>query len=200
MMAMKDSAVDGRSRARVATDRKIDDAVMRIVADEGPAAVTIARVSEASGVARTTLYRRYTTSSEILNDVAGRIAPMPPIDPDPHRDGFTQVVDQLQHVFRTGGIVSLVGHVLVADEDFQQQWRSQFIGTRLGSLHRFLERGVAAGTLRPDIDANLVVELVVGSAVAEAALRGRLLDDWADRLVNTLWPALTPSSTPAPTS
>lgn len=198
MRVMTDPAVDGRSRARAATDRKIDEAVLRIIVDEGPAAVTIARVSEVSGVARTTLYRRYATSNEILNDVAGRIAPMPPIEATGDREGFSQVVEQLQGVFRTEGIVSLMGHVLVADEDFQQQWRSQFIATRLGSLRGFLERGVRAGVLRADLDADLVVELVVGSAIAEAALRGRLLDDWAERVVETLWPALTPNTPPAP--
>lgn len=193
MMAMTEAGVDGRSRARVATDRKIDQAVMRIVADEGPAAVTIARVSEVAGVARTTLYRRYDTSAEILTDVAGRIAPMPPLDTALDRTGFTQVVEQLQQVLRVDGIVALMGHVLVADDDFQQQWRSQFIAARLGSLHGFLERAMQAGVLRPDLDRDLVIELVVGSAIAEAALRGRLLDDWADRLVATLWPALVPA-------
>lgn len=194
MRVMADPAVDGRSRARAATDQKIDEAVLRIIVDEGPSAVTIARVSEVSGVARTTLYRRYATSSEILNDVAGRIAPMPPIEAPSDREGFSRVVGQLQRVFSTDGLVSLTGHVLVADEDFQRQWRSQFIGTRLSSLHSFLERGVRAGVLRADLDADLVVELIVGSAIAEAALRGRLLDDWTGRVVETLWPALTPST------
>lgn len=195
MIAMADRAreqvADGRSRARVATDQKIDQAVMRIVTDEGPAAVTIARVSEVSGVARTTLYRRYATSSEILIDVAGRIAPMPPIAATLDRDGFQQIVNQLQQVFHTDGIASLMGHVLVANETFQRQWRSQFVGTRLSSLQDFLQRGVHAGALRPDIDTDLLVEFVVGSALAEAALRGRLLDDWAGRVVSNLWPTMS---------
>ncbi|MCB0911004.1 MAG: TetR/AcrR family transcriptional regulator C-terminal ligand-binding domain-containing protein [Propionibacteriaceae bacterium] len=188
---MTDPAADGRSRARVTTDRKIDEAVMRIVADEGPAAVTIARVSEVSGVARTTLYRRYASSSEILSDAVGRIAPMPPIDVTSDREGFRRIVGQFERVFSTEGLASLTGHVLVANEGFQHQWRTQFIGIRLGSLHSFLERGVQAGVLRPDLDTDLVVELIVGSAIAEAALRGRLLGGWADRVVETLWPALS---------
>ncbi|MCB0910047.1 MAG: TetR/AcrR family transcriptional regulator [Propionibacteriaceae bacterium] len=189
---MTDPAVDGRSRARVATDAKIDEAVRRIVVDEGPAAVTIARVSEVSGVARTTLYRRYATSSDILDDVAGRIAPMPPIDVTSDRDGFRRVVGQLERAFSAEGLVSLTGHVLVADEGFQRQWRTQFLGVRLRSLYSFLEQGGRAGVLRSDLDADLVVEVVVGTAIAETVLRGRLLDGWADRVVETLWPALTP--------
>lgn len=182
--------VDGRSRARIATDRKIDRAVMQIVSQEGPSAVTISRVSEVSGVARTTLYRRYDASADILADVAGRIAPLDAVESSLDLEGFEQLLAQLQAVFQSEGILPLVSHIISADESFKQEWRSRFIGPRLGGLRGFLDRGVAQGVLDPHVDRELIVEFIVGSAIAEGALHGRPGDDWAARVARALWPML----------
>lgn len=184
------AVTDGRSRARIATDRKIDRAVTRIVVDEGPSAVTVSRVSEVSGVARTTLYRRYDSSADILMDVAGRIAPMASITPTLDQQGFEDLLSQIQRAFQSDGVLSLIGHILNTDDEFKDQWRDRFVGQRLSGIRRFLDDGIAAGILSPGTDIELTVEFIVGSAIAEGVLRGQISDTWAQRVAQMLWPTL----------
>ncbi len=86
------SGTDGRLRPVAETDAKILDAVREIIGSRGLDDVTIHRVSEVSGVARTTLYRRYTDRYDLLQSVAEQM--IPTVDPEEHItfDGFVHLL------------------------------------------------------------------------------------------------------------
>ena len=56
-------------RTREATDRKLMQATLQIAVDRGISGVTIEEVARRSGVAKTTIYRRYHNADELLRKV-----------------------------------------------------------------------------------------------------------------------------------
>ena len=61
-------------RIRNATDRKVLSSVMRIALSKGERAVTMEAVSRDSGVAKTTLYRRYKNRKDMLSKLDAQIS------------------------------------------------------------------------------------------------------------------------------
>ena len=194
-MSAKNSAPrDGRSRPRAITDRKIEAAVREIITTDGPQAVTIERVSEVSGVARTTLYRRYRNKFELLQGVAEEIVPPLPRELEIDLEGFRRVLEAFQIAFSTRGIGQLMTHVLSADEEFLAAWRERFIGPRTDVLRDFFERGVNEGLLRPESNDGMMIDVVLGAFLAGNAMHGELPEGWASRLAERLWPAISLST------
>lgn len=179
-----------RPSVRQRTDARIQAAVLDLVRTEGPAAVTIERVSELSGVARTTLYRRYPNRFDMLEHIATQIAPMPSAAAAPDLDGFTLVIAQIQHVFEQDGVLALVGHMLSSDDTFLREWRHRFLSPRLAILGDFMRDGVERGTIAPDAEHELITEFIIGGAIAESAQQGSLAPDWSRRVARALWPLL----------
>ena len=57
-------------RTREATDRKLMQATLQIAVDRGISGVTIEEVARRSGVAKTTIYRRYHNADEQLREIS----------------------------------------------------------------------------------------------------------------------------------
>ncbi len=69
MTEMTDTTATPRGeRTREATDRKLMRATLQIAVDRGISGVTIEEVARRSGVAKTTIYRRYHNADELLHD------------------------------------------------------------------------------------------------------------------------------------
>ncbi|MCA1224030.1 TetR/AcrR family transcriptional regulator [Streptomyces sp. 8L] len=181
---------DGRSKPRLATDQKIESAVREVIGSDGFGGVTIDRVSEVSGVARTTLYRRYRNRFELLEAVAEQIVSTIPPENEITLEGFTRVIDRLRQVFAADDMRKLVAHMFRADDEFLVTWRARFIGPRLAVLHDFLVCGVEAGTLVAEAGDGLVVELVLGAILVATTMHARLPDHWSDALAKRLWPTI----------
>lgn len=178
---------DGRSRPRAATDRKIEQAVLSIMESQGPGAVTMERVSEVSGVARTTLYRRYRNRFDLLQGVAERVTPALQSEPELSLDGLTRVLEQVERVFVTAGVRELVGQMLGAEEEFLGLWRERFLAPRTEVLQDFLARGVEAGVLVPGADDGVVVDLVFGAALVGAMTQDAPTEERARATAAMLW-------------
>ena len=58
---------------------------------------------------------------------------------------------------------------------------------------QILRRGIAEGTLRPDIDVEVVMAMLTGPLMARRTLRWNLdlpLEGLHERLVGAIWPAI----------
>lgn len=176
---------------RTATDEKIAAAVWEIVRADGVQAVTIDAVSARSGVAKTTIYRRYDDRFELLSGVLERVAPRAEDDAgEVTQHGIAVMVRDVQDVFEERVGLTGVAQVLASEDPFMRQWREKVVVPRLSALQGYLARGAAEGTLDSKIDYDLVVEMVVGGMVIRHARHGDVPEDWAQRTVETLWPVL----------
>lgn len=190
-MAQESSTRDGRSRPRLQTDTKIAAAVTELMVTGGPSAVTMESVSARSGVARTTLYRRYTDRLDLLQSVLAEHAPLSALtDTTPDADGFHRLTEALRDAFTTARLAEMIGHILAQGPREMAAWRDRVMSPRSAEVRAFFDRGIAAGTIRADVDLDLITEMLVGSAIAGTAAHGQLPPEWPDRIADLVWPLI----------
>lgn len=186
-------AAPRRGRPRSAdTDRRILAAGLELLRAGGPRAVTVEAVSEASGVAKTTIYRRYADRHELLGaalkDAIG--TPGEPPDAEPRekiRWALDQTWQQMSDVLGPGGLAAIIGDT---DRRFTDGFR-RILLPYTDALVALIHEDVAAGQLRPDLDADATVSLMVGAYLGELLRRGTVDADFTDECIHLLWVAMT---------
>lgn len=178
---------------RLASDARIASSCLELLRARGPAAVTVEAVAARSGVAKTTIYRRYRDRSEML---AAALAPVTaPESPDPTAPLRDRVRWLLLEARRsivegigTGGVAALLAE---QDPTFTEVIRSLLVDHRR-NLHALIDTAVANGELRSGLDADTLLDCAAGSYLSEYARTGTVRDDWLERIMNLVWPAVAP--------
>ncbi|MDO4255222.1 MAG: helix-turn-helix domain-containing protein [Kocuria sp.] len=189
-MAETASTPDPRT---VTTDRKITAAVLGILTREGPDKLSVEAVAAESGVAKTSIYRRYANSDAMVDDVLTRsqenLAPQP-LDLDPAdwtQDDWVHALDTALRVLiqdlGTGVAVTLLTR---PRSEISQILRRHLVRPRMQQLVELLQLQIEVGKMSPDVDLGVVVDSLLGSAYAQVAREGRLPEDWATRVRDTL--------------
>ncbi|MDT5186598.1 MAG: hypothetical protein QOI29_4756 [Mycobacterium sp.] len=140
------------------------------LAENGPGAATVADVARRSGVHETTIYRRWVTKEKLFVEamLSRSAEEIPTPDTGSIRDDLLAVVRAvIAYVTSPVGLAAL--HVASLAADDLQDASQAFWAGRLDALRPVVERGIARGELRPDIDARLLLETLI------APLHGRLL-------------------------
>lgn len=179
-----------KAAIRSATDDKIARAVVELIRRDGLEAVTIDGVAAHSGVAKTTIYRRYEDRHEMLQGVAQHLSDDVLTVYEPTRDGLAELVHDIHRVFEKRVGVTTIGALLASRVSSLQGWRDRIIGPPVAALTSFFSEGVAAGALADDIDYDHVVELILGGMFVRATLRGDVPEGWSAELVDLLWPRI----------
>lgn len=180
-------------RRRRITDEKIAKTVLDIALDKGPHNVTFSAVSEESGVAKTTLYRRYRTRDELFDAVARHYSSTPdetdaaPTTPEGLATTLRRAVSTLEAHMG----LEAVGVLLASRNEFMQRVRHQLFTPQVDEAVDYFERGTEAGVLREDIDYTLVVEMIYGGMIMRSAGEGSLDHSWANAVVELLWPLIS---------
>lgn len=185
-------AVGGR-RARA--ERQILDATREVLVERGVHGLTVEGVARRAGTAKTTIYRRYRSRTDlalaVLLDMVDEVAAQPDV-------GDT-TAELIALVDRTVELLSstLMGQVMqglvseiAADAQLAQEYRERVVNRRLHDVRRLVERGIDRGDLRPDLDAEMVTDLLLGPIYYRFFLSGAPLDEtFGKRLVTTLLPS-----------
>lgn len=173
------------------TREEVHATVLRLLADDGPAAVTHTRVVEESNVSRATLYRHWPDRTALLVDAIG--------SERPQFDGGEPTGDlrtDLRNLLRAGAKALtetrsmpwlLAMSVRAAeDPDFAvvMERIAEVHDTPLGPLFR---RGLADGSIRPDADQVLFQSMCFGTMFSLRFLWQRELED---ELVDTVVDAI----------
>lgn len=183
---------DRHERRRRATDEKIAAAVLEISLAQGSEAVTVNAVAARSGVAKTTIYRRYRNRLELLAAVREYVRAVPR-DPElpTTRRGLTDLLRNATQVLEHRVGIRSIGALLASEEEFLRSVREQVLSPRVAAAQAYFERGVAVGTLREDVDYSLVVDLLFGGMIVRSAAHGGVDHRWSDAVVDLLWPLIS---------
>lgn len=199
----------GRPNRRRQTDQKIVDAVLELLREHGPGDVTIEHVSEVSGVAKTTLYRRYPDRFAMLESVAtimhervsAAAQKIAGLADTVTFESFVSIVSIVQaHVNERVGL-RLLGNLFLSGDAVMGVWREKLVQPQLSACTTYFQRGVDQGVFSRRADQKLIQEFLVGSALANITLSGGTLPDgWARHVATALWQLLTsPQAAPART-
>ena len=185
-------AVTGR-RAR--TERVLLDATRELLAEVGFGNLTVEGVAARTGVAKTTIYRRYRSKTDlalaVLLDMVGDVSTQPYVE-DTGTE-LTQLVDRTVMLMCTsvmGRIMKGLVSEVAADPELAQVYRERVVSHRLTDVSALVERGIARGELRDDLDPEMVTDLLLGPIYYRFFLSGSPMDKgFGKRLVTTLLPA-----------
>ena len=184
------SPAPSRPGARSSVDTRIFDAALDILRSRGPVAVSMESVAAASGVAKTTIYRRYENRESLLTaaitSAATTVAfPTDLSAQDTLRWVLRHARDTIEHVVGRGTVAA----VIINDDPQFSQLLLGMIRATSRPLREDLKRRAAAGEIKSDLDVELAMSILLGVVVAEL-IRGRTTDDaWVDSVLALLWPA-----------
>ncbi|GAA1120610.1 TetR/AcrR family transcriptional regulator C-terminal ligand-binding domain-containing protein [Kribbella jejuensis] len=187
------NTTSNRGRPRLeSTDQRILQAARELLRLKGPAAVNIDSVAAHSGVARTTIYRRYRSRDELMHAVLEHLIDPAPLAPDLPVDEklrwvMDRISDMLENRLGPGATAAIIAN---SDPEFTKAVRSRLAG-RLSSLADLMNADVKAGLLQPTIDPDTVLGVLVGAYLAEVLRFGSPRKGWMDRAVAFLTPAIT---------
>jgi hypothetical protein len=82
------------------------------------------------------------------------------------------------------------------DREFTTIFRQLLVDQR-SKVAVAIDAGKADGSMRKDVDPEVLIDAVVGAYIAEHARTGKVADGWRQRLFELLWPTvrLTPNPT-----
>ncbi|KRE93651.1 hypothetical protein ASG76_14540 [Nocardioides sp. Soil774] len=187
----------GRPR-EAALDERVHAAVLQLLRDGGPAAVTMDRVAATSGVAKTSIYRRHPNRGALLTAVLTVAIGAPQVPQEGSvRDKIRFALEQAWHqmgvVLGRGGLAAIVGD---SDPEFTGLFRAA-LGPYVDMLVTRIRDDVDAGALREGLDADGVVSLMVGAYLGELVLHGEVAPGWLDRSLELIWVLMRPGSSGA---
>lgn len=185
----------GRPRSE-ATRLAILDAAADLALSEG-CVPTVDAVAQAAGVSRTTIYKWWPSTAAVLAEgLLERFHESIEFSDDlPVREALTLQVDALVTLLRDTPAGALLRQLLAASASapaLGQELLARWLGPRRERAVHHLERGIAAGEVRADVDLELVVDalfapvyhrLVWGHAPLDAGL--------ARQVADLVWPAIS---------
>jgi AcrR family transcriptional regulator len=153
----------GRPRSEQA-EQAILEATLRMVAAHGVNATTIEGIAAEAGVGKTTIYRRWGSKTELIIAAISALAP-PGDPPDTGSMGgdMAALAEFQQRRLTDTGLLAIVPRVMaesMGDPELHQGFLDEVVNPLRGMLRLFIERGIARGELRPDLDVEALVDLL----------------------------------------
>ncbi|MDR7301602.1 TetR/AcrR family transcriptional regulator [Haloactinomyces albus] len=179
----------GRPRSELAR-RAVLDSAYALLEDEGIDDFSIDAVSRRSGVARTTIYRRWPSKSVLAIDSFLECF-RPQLDAarggDPEENLRALVASLAAALAGPSGRVaaSVVAHAQ-RDAETQRLFRERFSGPLRRESAIVLGAGVASGHFRADLDVERVIDAFVGAVYFRLLVGSSLDRSWVDALCDTL--------------
>jgi AcrR family transcriptional regulator len=176
---------------RTATvDDRIFSAALDLLRSRGPLAVSMESVAAASGVAKTTIYRRYENRESLLTAAITSATTTVEFPTDLSAEDSLRWVlrharDTIEHVVGRGTVAAVIVN---EDPQFTQLLLGMIRATSR-PLREDLRRRALSGEIKAGLDVELAMSILLGVVVAEL-IRGRVTDDaWVEEVLALLWPS-----------
>jgi AcrR family transcriptional regulator len=169
-------------------DERLASAVLALLHEGGPTAVTMEGVATRSGVAKTSIYRRHPNRAALLTAVLSSAIGVPQVPregsvQDKIRFALGQAWRQMGEILGPGGLAAIVEN---SDPEFTELFRAALRPYEDGLVKR-INADSRAGRLRGGLDAEGIVSLMIGAYLGELVRRGEVSRDWLDRSMKILW-------------
>jgi AcrR family transcriptional regulator len=189
-------APSARGRPRSGdVDQRILAATFQQLVEVGYGALSIEAVAAQAGVAKTTIYRRYATKSDLVVAALRVEVPfVPPSEGLPAREALDAFVHQAIGMLVDSGAIRILGSFLVEEArepGLLDVFRSRVLEPRRRIVEGMLRRGIERGEIRADIDPLIVTEMIAGAILGHHAILGLAgTDAWVTALVDHVWEAI----------
>ncbi len=151
-------------------------------------------VAERAGVAKTTIYRRYRSKTDLA--LAVLLDMLEDVSTQPYLGGtvaeLTKLVDKTVSLMTTtvmGMVMKGLVPEIAADAHLASVYREKVVSRRVAEVSVLVARGIARGELRADLDPEVVTDLLLGPIYYRLFLSGAPMSStFGTQLVATLLP------------
>ncbi|WP_369045527.1 TetR/AcrR family transcriptional regulator [Sinomonas sp. P10A9] len=193
------TTASGHDKRRARTERSVLDATRAVLGEAGFAGLTVEGVAARAGVAKTTIYRRHRSKTDLalalLLEMVGEVSTRP-YTKDTAAE-LVALVDKTVELMQTtvmGLIMKGLVSEVAADPQLAEVYRGQVVTRRQADVTELVERGKARGELREDLDPETVTDLLLGPIYYRFFLSGSPMDGtFGRRLIAALLPSLAPA-------
>jgi AcrR family transcriptional regulator len=186
----------GRPRSE-ASHKAIIQATLELLVEVGYGSLTMEAVRTRAGVGKATIYRRWSSKEDLVRDAIVFLHDEFDTPDTGSLRGDYAALATVVRASATRGGASLMPRLLgeaVNDPELFAIFRAHLVEPRRAALRTVLERGVARGEIRADVDLELMIDLFAGPAVYRLLITGGdmsqmfSVDAQMDALMNGLAP------------
>jgi AcrR family transcriptional regulator len=187
----------GRPRSARAHEAILQAAVDELI-EHGFSATTIEGIAARAGVARTTVYRHWSSLPQLCMDALEHLRE--PLPPPPSRslpEDLVFLLQALRHLLTATRIGQLVPHLAAEARlhpDLSRTYWNDYLARGSSAFAVVLRRGVAQSLIRPDLDVELVIDLLTGPLFKRCLWQLETSDQDLTTIVDTVLAGLAPSS------
>lgn len=164
-----------RPRIEGLREQEILDATLTVLAETGYDRLTMDAVAAEAKASKATLYRRWSSKPELVVDAvcSHKEQPAPP-DTGTLRGDLLAAYCGMGGLgdARSMGVLAAVITAMARDEEFALAYRRDFIGPKQRAMRLVLDRAVARGEVRDDVDLDLVAPALPGIVLHRVFLLG----------------------------
>ena len=167
-------------------------ATAELLEEKGYRDICIEAIASRAGVGKQTIYRWWPSKAAVVMEAYSEKATqnIPTPDTGSVKQDLYQILQQLFAMLTTTttgtAVTGLIAEAQM-DASLAEAFREQFIKCRRAATRTILERGIARGELRPDLNLELVIDAIYGPIWYRLLLKHAALDDaFAEELVNFL--------------
>ena len=190
----------GRPRSAESTTA-ILDAGLALWMERGYHAVSIDAVAARAGVSKPTIYRRWPNRQQLLVAVSQRFVPPGEIgDLGSFHDEVAAFLRNRAELYGDSGIRCILASAVAAsseDENFHRAIQP-FLDRFPAGMRAVIQRGIARGDVRADVDIELLTAMINGSFYFRSIIEHKGLDhraaDFVADLISTAVAPPTPAS------
>ena len=198
-MTPSELATRGRPRSAEA-DSAILSATVDELIEQGFDDLTIERVAARAGVGKATIYRRWSSKTELVVDAVGSLKPAAVLpDTGSTRDDLVEVLGSGLGKGDQPGLPRVVAGLcmeLQRNPEMAAVYRERFVAPRRRVARQVLRRGVEQGEIRPDADPDDLIDAIVGPIFYRQLIAGRSMTRRdLERLVDLVLAGATPRPT-----
>jgi AcrR family transcriptional regulator len=187
-------STEKQNQRSVRTKQAILDATRKLLAERGGVrSLTIEAVAARSGVAKTTIYRRWRDKWELALDAAMIDVLTTFDDPVDVGDTRSELITFVNAAVRTfgskpyGPALQGLASEVATDPDLARVYREFVVDPRRRQLEAVIERGIERGDIRPDTEPRLIQELLIGPLYYRLLFSGPPFDEsLGPRLVDAI--------------
>jgi AcrR family transcriptional regulator len=178
-----------RNGRGAATEQAILQATRELLVEGGVQHLTIEGVAARSGVAKTTIYRRWRDKDDLaLSVVLDMVEQVILPELGDTRAELLQFVSAAVDVLGStlmGRVMQGLVSDLAVDPELAAAFQEKVVSVRNAEVSRLVARGIARGDLRPDTDDETAHELLIGPVYYRLLLSGHPLDHaFAEHIVD----------------
>ncbi|GAA6621122.1 TetR/AcrR family transcriptional regulator [Scytonema sp. NUACC26] len=165
-------------------------AASELLEEKGYGSVCIEAIATRAGVGKQTIYRWWSSKAAVIMEACATQATSEISTPDTglvQKDLYT-ILQQLFNLLKktpTGNAIAGLIAEAQTDPEVAKVFYEQFVQSRRQATYTILERGIARGELRSDLNLELAIDAIYGPVWYRLLLKHAPLDDsFAKELVN----------------